>query len=125
MLERRAENLWTRFPLTGTLFHKKLLKRVPIFHIKWSFDLLGSAAGDAIRDRLERLVPINSPNDCHLLAVDRPLRSKGTRTCVEKLRDLLERSDLFTGAGVGQVEVEIFIAKLAPAMGGDGNLPIG
>ena len=59
MLERCAENLRTRFRVADALFHKKLLERVAIFHIKRPLDLLGSAAGDAIRDRFERLMPID------------------------------------------------------------------
>ena len=125
MLEWRAENLRTRFPVAGALFDEKLLERVAIFHIKRPFDLLGSAAGDAIRDRLERLVPIDPPNNCHLLAIARLLRRKRIRSGVEELRDLLERPDLFAGARVGQVKMEMLIAKLAAAVGGDGNLSIG
>jgi len=125
MLERRAENLRTGFPVAGALLDEKLLERVAIFHIKRPFDLLGSAAGDAIRDRLERLVPIDPPNDCHLLAIARPLRQKRIRSGIEELVDLLERPDLFAGARVGQVKMEMLIAKLAAAVGGDGNLSIG
>src|SRR5438477_10155475 len=125
MLEGRAENLRTRFPVAGAFFHEKLLQRVAIFHIKRPFDLLGSAAGDAIRDRLERLVPIDPPNNCHLLAIARPLRRKRIRRSVEELRDLLERPDLFAGARAGQVKMEILITKLAATVGGDGNLSIG
>ena len=125
MLERRAENLRTRFPVAGALFDEKLLERVAIFHIKRPFDLLGSAAGDAIRDRLERLVPIDPPNDCHLLAIARSLRQKRIRSGIEELVDLLERPDLFAGARVGEVKMEMLIAKLAAAVGGDGNLSIG
>lgn len=126
MLERRAENLRTRFPVARRhFFHEKLLERVAIFHIKRPFDLLGSAAGDAIRDRFERLVPIDPPNDCHLLAIARPLRRKRIRSGVEEILDLLERPDLFAGARVGQVKMEVLIAKLAAAVGGDGNLSIG
>src|SRR5205807_8861636 len=125
MLERCTENLRTRFRVTDALFHKKLLERVAIFHIKRPLDLLGSAAGDAIRDRLERLVPIDPPNDCHLLAIARPLRRKRIASSVEELLDLLERSDLFAGGRVGQVKMEMLIAKLAAAVGGDGNLSIG
>src|SRR5256714_2578599 len=125
MLEWRAENLRTRFPVGNALLHEKLLERVAIFHIKRPFDLLGSAAGDAIRDRLERLVPIDPPNDCHLLAIARPLRQKRIRSGIEELVDLLERPDLFAGARVGQVKMEMLIAKLAAAVGGDGNLSIG
>src|SRR5260370_21971571 len=101
MLERRAENLRTRFPVAGALFHENLLERAAIFDIKRPFDLLGSAAGDAIRDRLERLMPIDPPNDCYLLAIARPLRRKRIRSGVEELRDLLERPDLFARARVG------------------------
>src|SRR2546423_12771119 len=79
MLERRAENLRTGFPVAGALLDEKLLERVAIFHIKRPFDLLGSAAGDAIRDRLER-------------------------------------PDLFAGARVGQIKMEMLIAKLAAAV---------
>src|ERR1022692_5271492 len=125
MLEWRAENLRTRFPVAAALFHEKLLEHVAIFHIKRPFDLLGSAAGDAIRDRLERLAPIAPPNDCHLLAIARPLRRKPIRSGVEELLDLLERPDLFAGARVGQVKMEILIPELAAAVGGDGNLSIG
>ena len=125
MLEWRAENLRTRFPVAGAFLNEKLLEGVAIFHIKRPFDLLGSAAADAIRDRLERLVPIDPPNDCHLLAIARPLRCKRGPGGVEELRDLLERADLFAGASVGQVKMEILIAKLAATVGGDGNLSIG
>src|SRR5205085_4827840 len=59
MLERCTENLRTRFRVTDALFHKKLLERVAIFHIKRPLDLLGSATGNAIRDRFERLMPID------------------------------------------------------------------
>src|SRR6476659_3756831 len=124
-LKGRAENLRTRFPVAAALFDEKLLERVAISYIKRSFDLLGPAAVDAICDRRERLVPIDSPNDCHLLAMLRPLRPKRTRTGIEELLDLLQRSDLFAGDRVGQVEMEIVIAKLPAAVGGDGNLPIG
>src|SRR5439155_27261573 len=89
MLERCAENLRTRFPLGDALFHKKLLERVAVFHIKRPFDLLGSTAADAIRDRLERLVPIDPPNNCHLLAIAIRLRRKRIRSCVEDVRDLI------------------------------------
>src|SRR5438046_10154013 len=105
MLEWRAENLRTRFPVAGALFDEKLLERVAIFHIKRPFDLLGSAAGDAIRDRLERLVPIDPPNDCHLLAIARPLRRKRIPSGVEELRVLLERPDHFAGDSFGQVNM--------------------
>src|ERR1043166_5481317 len=125
MLERRAENLRTRFPVANALFHEKLLERVAVFHIKRPFDLLGSAAGDAIRDRLERLVPIDPPNDWHLMAIARPLRTERTRSGVEEFVDLLQRPDLFAGARVGQIKMEILIAKLATAVGGDGDLSIG
>src|SRR5438270_7412531 len=125
MLERCAENLRTGFPVAGALFDEKLPERVAIFHIKRPFDLLGSAAGDAIRDRLERLVPIDPPNDCHLLAIARPVRRKRIRSGVEELRDLLERPDFFAGACVGQVKMEILIAKLTAAVGGDSSLSIG
>src|SRR2546423_15574400 len=101
MLERRAENLRTGFPVAGALLDEKLLERVAIFHIKRPFDLLGSAAGDAIRDRLERLVPIGPPNECHLLALPRPPRPKRIRSGNEELGDLLERPDLFSGARLG------------------------
>src|SRR5256886_13541611 len=121
MLERRAENLRTGFPVAGALLDEKLLERVAIFHIKRPFDLLGSAAGDAIRDRLERLVPIDPPNDCHLLAIARPLRQKRIRSGIEELVDLLERPHLFAGAPVGQGKVENALAKLAASGGGDGN----
>src|SRR5207302_3978055 len=103
MLERRAENLRTGFPVAGALLDEELLERVAIFHIKGPFDLLGSAAGDAIRDRLERLVPIDSPNNCHLLAIARLPRRTRIPSRVEALRDLLEPPDLFAGARVGQV----------------------
>src|SRR5947209_10316851 len=125
MLERRAENFRTGFPVAGALFDEKLFERVAIFHIKRPFDLLGSAAGDAIRDRLERLVPIDPPNDCHLLAIARPLRRKRIPGGVEELCDLLERSDFLARARIGQVKMEILIAKLAATVGGDGNLSIG
>ena len=125
MLERRAENFRTRFSLAHALFHEKLLERGAIFHIKRPFGLPGSAAGDAIRDRLERLVPIDPPNDCHFLAIAGPLRRKPIRGGVEELLDLLERPDLFAGARVGQIKMEILIAKLAAAVGGDGNFSIG
>src|SRR3982074_3989174 len=95
VLERRAENLRTRFPVADALLHEELRERVAIFHIERPFDLLGSAAGDAIRDRLERLVPIDPPNDCHLLAIARPLRRKLIRSGVEELLALLQRPDLF------------------------------
>src|SRR2546423_3356777 len=117
ILEGRAESLRARFPIAAALFDEKLLDRVTIFHIKGSFDLLGSASGDAIRDRLERLMPIDSPNDRHLLAIARPLRAKRTRAGIEELLDLLKWSDLFAGGRVGQVKMEIFIAKLSAAVG--------
>src|SRR5258708_5879756 len=124
MLERRAENLRTRVPVAGALFDEKLLERVPIFYIKRPFDLLGSAAGDAIRDRLERLVPIDPPNDCHLLAIARPLRRKRIPSGVEELLDLLERPDLFAGPPLGHVKIEMFIAKLPPAPRANCNLSL-
>src|SRR4029077_361846 len=101
------------------------LERVAIFHIKRPSDLLGSATGDAIRDRLERLVPIDPPNNCHLITIARPLRRERTRSGVEEFRDLLKRTNLFAGARVGQVKMEILIAELAAAVGGDGDLSIG
>ena len=125
MLEWRAENLRTRFPIAGALLNEKLLECVAIFDVERPFDLLRSAVSDAIRNRLERLVPIDPPNDCHLLAIARPLRGKLVRIGVEELLDLLERADLFARAGVGQVEMEILIPELAAAVGGDGNLSIG
>src|SRR5438094_9873898 len=97
MLERRAENLRTGFPVAGALLDEKLLERVAIFHIKRPFDLLGSAAGDAIRDPLERLVPIDPPNGCHLPAIPRPPRQKRIRSGTEELVDLLHRPDPFSG----------------------------
>ena len=70
-------------------------------------------------------MPIDSPNDCHLLAIAGPLRRERTRSGVEELCDLLKRPDLSAGAHVGQVKMEILIAKLAAAMGGDGIFPSG
>src|SRR4051812_25084188 len=125
MLERHAENLRTRFPVGDALFNEKLLERVAIFYLKRSFDLLSSATGDAIRDRTERLVPIDQPNDCHLLAIARPLRRILIRSGVQEILDLLERADLFSRARVGQGKMEILVAELAAAVGGDGNLSIG
>src|SRR2546423_13927430 len=115
MLERRAENLRTGFPVAGALLDEKLFERVAIFHIKRPVDLLGAAAGDAIRDRLERLVPIDPPNDCHLLALARPLRRKRIARGVEELPDLPQRPHLFSRAPVGPGKKEKLIPKLAPS----------
>src|SRR3954447_15375650 len=120
ILEGRAKSLRARFPIAAALFDEKLLEDVAIFHIKRSFDLLRSAAHDTIGDRLEWLMPVDSPNDRYLLAIARPLRPKRTRASIEELRDLLEWPDLFAGNCVGEVKMEIFIAKLSAAVGGDG-----
>src|ERR1043165_4018467 len=103
MLEGCAESLRGRFPVAAALLDEKLLEGVAIFHVKRSFDLLRSAARDTIGDRLEWFMPVDSPNDRHLLAIARPLRPKRTRASIEELLDLLERSDLFAEIGRAHV----------------------
>src|ERR1043166_8038979 len=125
MLEGCTESLRARFPVAAALLDEKFLERVAFFHIKRSLDLLRSAAGDTIGDCLEWLMPVDSPNDRHLLAIARPERPKRPRARIEELLDLLEWSDLFAGDRVGQVKMEIVVAELSFAVGGDGNLPIG
>jgi hypothetical protein len=60
-----------------------------------------------------------------MLAIVRPLRAKRRPRGIEELCDFFERPDLFAGAGVGQIKMEIVIAKFAAAVGGDGKLSIG